>query len=427
MKKGTFLTLTAIPTIVLMILTTSSVALADTEETIFEMDDPQGDDYGPGTYVYPTKWKENKPIFAPGSWDLLHFEVSKDGEDAIFRLTVENLVDVWSSNSGVSVQWFLVCIDTDRVTDSGATWTPFNVNVHPDDAWEYMLGISGAWCPGAPHTNTIFLPDGSMMPPENENRTGGGVMYINGDNVTGIVTVKASMDLIGEPTKKWAYTVLLWAESMGSTRSITPTASDWDAGGADNDAYEAIVHPIVFDILVPEDMTQEEVLTSYSVSENKLATIYAVGPVVVPEDVEITLTPSSGLGVVTVSGLGFSVNSEVEIDWAGEDVPTVPTTIKTDDDGNFTAIISVPTTTPGDYTVAAVDESGNEASATFTVEDMTGPQGPAGSEGPQGETGEQGPAGAQGEPASTEVVWAAIAIAIIALLIAIVAAARKSK
>jgi len=48
----------------------------------------------------------------------------------------------------------------------------------------------------------------------------------------------------------------------------------------------------------------------------------------------------------------------------------------TDETGSFTALISVQTqTSPGVHTVNATDESGNWATATFTVVDMRGPAG----------------------------------------------------
>lgn len=115
----------------------------------------------------------------------------------------------------------------------------------------------------------------------------------------------------------------------------------------------------------------------------------------------ITLTPSSGFAATTVSGTGF-LRGEVFIYWAGTRLPTVPTSVVPTDTklGTFTAIITVPTQTkPGEYLVTAQDQYGTNASATFKVIDMTGPQGPqgtAGSSGPQGPSGLQGPTGAPG-------------------------------
>jgi len=159
-----------------------------------------------------------------------------------------------------------------------------------------------------------------------------------------------------------------------------------------------------------------------------------------------TLVPDTGFAATTIVGGRFAANSRITISWDGQPIPTVPSPITTDSSGNFTAIISVPTPTdPGLHTIMSTDEMGTSAEATFTVVDMTGPQGPQGpqgeqgEEGPQGEQGEEGPQGPQGEQgeegpqgpqgeqgeqgeqgsaAPTEVVWASIIIAIIAIAIA---------
>jgi hypothetical protein len=123
----------------------------------------------------------------------------------------------------------------------------------------------------------------------------------------------------------------------------------------------------------------------------------------------ITLTPNTGFAATTVSGTGF-VSGQVSIYWGGTRLPTVPTpvyvTVVTGAQmGTFTAIITVPTQTkPGEYLVTAQDERGTNASATFKVIDMTGPQGlqgltgPAGPQGPSGTAGQAGTAAAAGAP-----------------------------
>jgi hypothetical protein len=115
----------------------------------------------------------------------------------------------------------------------------------------------------------------------------------------------------------------------------------------------------------------------------------------------ITLSPTSGFSVITVTGVDF-FGGEITIYWGDAPIPTVPSPLYLSDTsaGSFTAIISVPTQTePGVYVITAEDEAYASASAAFTVIDMTGPQGlpgEMGPAGPAGETGETGPAGEQG-------------------------------
>jgi len=150
-----------------------------------------------------------------------------------------------------------------------------------------------------------------------------------------------------------------------------------------------------------------------------------------------TLIPDVGFAATTVIGGRFAANSKITIMWDEQTIITVPSPLTTDSNGNFTAVITVPTpTVPGLHKVTSTDQIGTKAEATFTIIDMTGPQGvqgeqgeqgpegPQGPQGVQGEQGEQGPEGPQGEQgeqgaaAPTEVVWASIIIAVVAIIIA---------
>jgi hypothetical protein len=102
----------------------------------------------------------------------------------------------------------------------------------------------------------------------------------------------------------------------------------------------------------------------------------------------IFLTPATGFASATVTGLGFSNNSKVTISWDGATIPSIPHPVTTDGTGSFVALISVPTqTSQGVHIVNATDESGNWATATFTVVNMTGTQGLQGIQGVPGMNG----------------------------------------
>jgi len=126
----------------------------------------------------------------------------------------------------------------------------------------------------------------------------------------------------------------------------------------------------------------------------------------------LELVPDTGFASTTIVGSGgFAANSNITITWDGTPIPTVPQLITTDEYGNFTAIISVPTQNdPGLHVINATDEYGRSAEITFTVVDMTGPKGdkgdtgatgPAVATGPAGATGATGPQGPQGETGAT--------------------------
>lgn len=165
----------------------------------------------------------------------------------------------------------------------------------------------------------------------------------------------------------------------------------------------------------------------------------------------ITLSPTSGFSAITVSGSGFYGVVTIHWDYDRDPLPTVPAVVyaygETQEEG-FTAIISVPTQTePGEHIVSAIDSDGNGADATFTVIDMTGPEGPrgepgptgsagpagsmgpagatgpAGEPGPPGPTGEMGPQGPQGETGPAGETGPGGGISIVAIILAVIALA----
>jgi len=102
-----------------------------------EFKDPKGDDYGPGSYVYPTD-----AVYSPGSFDLVEFELEVDGENATIECTMDTrLEDPWRMGGGFSVQMLFVFIDN---APGGHTATPPGLNVVIDEstAWDKCIILS---------------------------------------------------------------------------------------------------------------------------------------------------------------------------------------------------------------------------------------------------------------------------------------------
>ena len=90
----------------LAVTSLSLVTAAVAQEVTFQ--DPTGDDFGPGTYKYPTD-----TVYKPGSFDLTGFSLKVKGDKATIEVTVNsNLEDPWRMGSGFSVQLVFVFIDT---------------------------------------------------------------------------------------------------------------------------------------------------------------------------------------------------------------------------------------------------------------------------------------------------------------------------
>lgn len=108
------------------------------------LEDPSGDDKGPGTYTYPTD-----KAYAPGSFDLRKLEIVPQGDTTEFRLTFNaRIEDPWDSKAwggnGFSVQMAFIHIDMDKAPNSGVQdgMPGTNVRFAPNEAWDRVVIIS---------------------------------------------------------------------------------------------------------------------------------------------------------------------------------------------------------------------------------------------------------------------------------------------
>jgi hypothetical protein len=111
----------------------------------------------------------------------------------------------------------------------------------------------------------------------------------------------------------------------------------------------------------------------------------------------ITLSPPQGFAMTMIAGTGFDECKTISISYDGVVQTTVPLAVKTDSNGCFTAIISIPNELAvGVHTITATQSHGDSASSTFTVVDMKGPQGVQGIAGTNGKDGANGINGVNG-------------------------------
>lgn len=108
--------------------------------------DPKGDDFGPGTYKYPTKTDYKK-----GSFDLTDIEVKDKGSDLEITIGVNaSIEDPWESakwptpGNGYSLQTFQIYVDTDGKAGSGEanTLPGMNGTFADDSRWEKVIFVS---------------------------------------------------------------------------------------------------------------------------------------------------------------------------------------------------------------------------------------------------------------------------------------------
>jgi len=263
------------------------------DELLFSLTDPVGDDYGPGTYVYPTN-----PVFKAGSFDVTSFEVYENDNDVIFKVYFKNwftvppdfiipsgkdLKDLIRTN--LYLQNIDIYIDKDHKLNSGITNAipGRNVKITPESAWEQAIFISPQ--PFLARTEMKRLAkkmvDKVIVPAFYEVRQN-------------FVRFKVPKKVLGQPNERWGYLVLItgaeWETSTFSlsnwmnygssyeepvlNRIVDHYASEWEFGGGDRSGAA----PNIIDMFVASGESQEKILGDYDPKTKKRAALPAVYP-----------------------------------------------------------------------------------------------------------------------------------------------------
>lgn len=233
---------------------------------LFEMEDPEGDDYGPGTYTYPTH-----DFFSPykGLFDMTRFVVSFDASSVYFDITFKEIQNPLDAEEGFTHQLIDIYISTGH--EGGRTETLKKgayVTFDPKHPWNlYIRG--GPWQISRFYTQA---DDGMSQGLSKGIRT-----ELLPDGKT--IRIAVDKGLTGEPSKGWKYYVLVGSQDgfgPDEYRPVMERATGWDFGGGRDDDFD----PNVIDMLAPPNgrHSQEKMLSSFNPQEGRLATISPVGP-----------------------------------------------------------------------------------------------------------------------------------------------------
>jgi len=262
---------------------------------LFGMDDPLGDDYGPGTYTYPAH-----PAFSPhsGILDLKRFEVFDSGDTVDFYFTFAMMTNPWHAPEGFShqlIDLYIDCIDRagrDRPLREGP-----RVRFPVEFGWDYLIRVV-AWggCRlfrADDPTNSKGVKDGisaALLPDGNTIR----------------VSVRRDHFEV-EPNSNWKYYCLVGAQDVfgeDEYRPVMREAGLWHFGGAEDEKLA----PYVIDLLAPGSgpKSQKAQLSSYDSGSSTYALLHPVGgpPVslvtIVVLVVTILLLVGIGLGLAFI-------------------------------------------------------------------------------------------------------------------------------
>ena len=245
---------------------------------ILLVEDPEGDDKGPGTYTYPTDG-----VFKPGDFDLTFFQVDTDGGTLIFTFGLKApITNGWGSGNGFSVQTFDVYIDKDPGAGSGDRMLlpGRNAALSAENGWEVAVWVEG-WTP------QVVIPDPEAAnAPINFTEASSAIrVYVDTGRNAVVASVPVEYFGEGDPTT-WAYAAVVLgqegypAEGVWRVRDVSTQAAQYKFGGAAADNN----HTRIIDIALPAGFTPDQAtsLGTYASSTKPLEQLtpddYAIVP-----------------------------------------------------------------------------------------------------------------------------------------------------
>jgi alpha-amylase/alpha-mannosidase (GH57 family) len=229
--------------------------------TLLLIDDPIGDDYGPGTYVYP-----EDAVFKESVFDAQTFEVGMDEENLVFKFSFVGPVEnAWGSPNGLSLQTLDVYIDTDPGTGTGARMLlpGRNAALQEGYGWEIAVWAEG-WNP------QVLKVDPETLEAKAYSEATGGLKIIV-DAAKNAVIVRVPLSFLPESDPStWAYAAVVLSqegypsEGVWRVRDIEETPAQWRFGGAPVD----VNHTRIIDLIMSTE--QAEILAAYPSSQSDM-------------------------------------------------------------------------------------------------------------------------------------------------------------
>jgi glucoamylase len=186
-----------------------NVALPGTK--VLDVDDPSGDDNGPGTYAYPTN-----SVFVRGAFDVTHLRVSQTGTDVYIQVTIRNLVNTFGSDFGAQLLDVYVHSPGAGSTSTSAAYSNMNYAVAAPDAWSQRLEAQG------------FVPPIWV----DAANTARGTPQLVFDDAAGTALLILPQSTFGTPGPGWVFTVALTGQGADQPpdRAFTQPAQDFTFG-----------------------------------------------------------------------------------------------------------------------------------------------------------------------------------------------------
>ena len=216
------------------------------------IEDPEGDDFGPGSYTYP-----KDGVFKAGDFDLTAFEVSSDGANLYFTFTLKApITNGWNSPAGFSVQTFDVYIDKDPGSGTGNRMLlpGRNAALAEGNGWDFAVWIEG-WTP-----QVVVPGDDPLGEPANYTEASSAIkVYVDAGKNAVVASVPLEFFGDGSP-ESWSYAAVLLgqegypADGVWRVRDVNQKAESYRFGGAPLDNN----HSRIIDVALPAAFSPDQ-------------------------------------------------------------------------------------------------------------------------------------------------------------------------
>jgi len=236
------------------------------------------DDYGPGTYTYPS---DGENLYEYSTFDITDFKVYDTRNEIYFKITVKgklNKIGIPTNDNGWNFQLIDIYIDTDNIKYSGhkEALPGRNVEFSPDSYWEKMIIISpmnkskviNAIKEKTEHYNMKEMMDRKEILVPN-------FYFVSQSTIIAKVLKKD----LGIPQKNWGYQVFMMGFRENSNEPDqflnmdVRAVSDSTSFGGGSNFYG---NPNIIDMIENYPGEQEKVLSNYESYADKKFNKYAV-------------------------------------------------------------------------------------------------------------------------------------------------------
>jgi len=212
---------------------------------VLNVDDPSGDDNGPGTYQYP-----NSSNFTAGSFDITHFTVNETATSIYIQTTLRTLVPTFGNDFGAQLLDVFVRNPSASPSSTAAPFASRNYAIAAADAWTERIEAQGFASPIWVNAANASLGSAQLFT----------------DLATRTATLVLPRSAFGDPTTGWVFTVALTGQdgfSGDQARGFAQPAQDFlfgvcaPGGTAPICSVDPGTVPKVMDTIPPSGVSQD--------------------------------------------------------------------------------------------------------------------------------------------------------------------------